>query len=67
MGIRRPLHEDPNGDGAELPPVDAVALGEWLDYLEIRRQALIVELRAIDRPLIKYGRLRAYTLPKRIK
>jgi len=64
--LYRPLHEDGDADRPELPP-DGAPLADWLDYLMIRRQALIAELRAIDRPLVKHGRLRAYTLPKRIK
>ncbi len=40
---------------------------EWLDYLQSKRDALIMELRAIERPLVKYGRLRNETLPRRAR
>lgn len=40
---------------------------EWLDYLQSKRDALIMELRAIERPLVQHGRLRNETLPRRIR
>ena len=64
MGIYRPLHD---AGEPELPPAEGVPLDEYLDYLAIRRQTLIMELRAIEKPLVRYKRLRMYTLPKRIK
>ena len=67
MGLYRPLHDAGDGDRPELPPADGVPLDEWLDLLDVERQALIMKLRAIEKPLVKYKRLRMYTLPKRIK
>lgn len=40
---------------------------EWLDYLQTRRETLIMELRAIDAVLVEHGRLRYPTLPKRVR
>lgn len=36
--------------------------GEWLDMLLARRQALLVELGAIERLLIAYGRITKRTV-----
>ena len=49
------------------PETDGAALAEWLDYCEIRRQCIIQELRQLDRILVDNGRLRAVTLPKRVR
>lgn len=38
-------------------------LADWLSLLEAERQALIVQLRAIERVLVKHGRLRRATVP----
>lgn len=40
---------------------------DWLDYLQSKRDALIMELRAIDQILVKHRRLRNETLPRRIR
>lgn len=40
---------------------------EWLDYLQTRRETLIVELRAIDQLLVRHGKLKYPTLPKRVR
>ena len=42
-------------------------VNEWLDYLQIQRDALIMQLRAIERPLVQHGRIRAETLPRRVR
>lgn len=42
-------------------------LAVYLDGLENRRNALIVELRGIDRQLVAYGRLKMETLPRRVR
>lgn len=66
MGITR-LKADPDHEDDRRPPPDMPNMAEFLDYLEADRQSLIIRLRAIDRVLVQHGRLRAYTLPKRIK
>ena len=48
-----------DGDG-ERPP-----LGEWLDALAAEREIVIQRLRQLDKVLVKNGRLRRETLPKR--
>ena len=49
-------------DNYKPPPVD-----EWLDFLMEQRAAVIQELRAIDRVLVKHGRIREETLEKRVR
>lgn len=39
----------------------------YLDYIEMRRRIAIEELRLCDRILVPAGRLRSYTLPRRVK
>ena len=59
-----------NGDD-DLPSAHfsqpPISVGEWLDFLETRRNALIMELRGIDRHLVHHGRIRAETLPRRAR
>lgn len=66
MGITRLMGDDPEDDRPQAPD-PAELLADYLDGLEIERQALIMRLRQIDRTLIKYRRQRAYTLPPRVK
>lgn len=40
---------------------------ELLDYLQLKRDSLIMDLRAIEKLLVQYGRLRNETLPRRIR
>lgn len=62
MLVRKEDDEQP----AETQPASAPApLGAWLDQLEARRDALIMELRGIDKTLIEYGRLKQETIPRR--
>ncbi|MBK9272930.1 MAG: hypothetical protein IPM49_00110 [Flavobacteriales bacterium] len=50
---------------------DPVPAGEgsavFLDYLEARRAALIMELRQVDRLLVEHRRLKHETLERRIR
>ena len=49
-------------------PVDEqgrIVIDAWLDLLEIKRRARIMELRQIDDILVEYGRLSEPTLPRR--
>lgn len=39
----------------------------FLDYLEVHRDTLIMELHAIDDLLLKTGRLKRRTIPRRVK
>ena len=40
---------------------------ELLDYLQKRRDSLIMELRAIDRMLMQHDRIQRETLPRRAR
>jgi hypothetical protein len=51
-------------DAGKLSPAQFDA---WLDYLELRRQVLIMELRGVERTLKVNGRLRRESLPTRAK
>ena len=46
----------------ERPPLD-----EWLDLLAAEREIVIQRLRQIDRVLVRHGRLRRVTLPRRLR
>ncbi len=61
--LYRLRREDGEGDGMS-PSVD---LEEWLMVLETRRNALIMELRSIDRVLLQHGRIRVETIQRRIR
>ena len=61
MELYRLPRGDDNGDR------DDVSIEAYIDYLETRRQIVIMELRALDRVLIRAGRLRRETLPTRAK
>ena len=52
-----------NGSG----PGCTVLLDDYLDFLQLRREVLIQELRHVDTQLVKHGRLRHHTLAKRIR
>ena len=52
----RGKHELPDG-----------AVSDWLDLIEVERQAAIMQLRACDKVLMNYGRLRTPTLPTRVR
>ena len=51
------------GVGAEIP----LNQEEWLDDKEARRDEVIMELRRLERTLIRYGRLKRESLPRRIR
>ncbi|MGB5059703.1 MAG: hypothetical protein WBO48_13450 [Candidatus Promineifilaceae bacterium] len=59
------LRSSENGQDEGQPEI--VPLAVYLDGLENRRNALIVELRGIDRQLVAYGRLKGETLPRRVR
>lgn len=61
-GVERMLERD-EGDERPGPP----ALEEWLDYLEMRREVIIRELRHIDGVLVRHGRLNQNTLDRRTR
>ena len=46
---------------------DNAAIELYLDYLETERQITIMRLRAIDKQLVRAGRLQRETLPTRIR
>lgn len=52
-------------DGRETAVV--VPLDEWLDDLMSERDAVIMRLRALERPLVKYGRIKVESLPRRAR
>lgn len=56
----------PDNGRVEARP-ETVPLDVYLDGLETRRNALIVELRGIDRQLVQFGRLKMETLPRRVR
>lgn len=70
MGVYRPLRSE-NGHGQEtgLEREEAVMvpLDVWLDQQMARRERVIQELRDLDRWLVRYGRLKAPTLPQRVR
>lgn len=47
----------------ETPPW----IEDWLNDLEAERNALIIRLRSVEKPLVKYGRLKAETLSRRVR
>lgn len=53
--------------GAAEPPPDGQTREEWLRYLMLRREALILELRHVENVLVAEKRLRVYSLPKKPK
>ena len=59
MELYRLPRGDDNGDRED------VSIEAYIDYLETRRQIVIMELRALDKALIRVGRLRTPTLPSR--
>lgn len=63
--VYRVLEPAQNGTQSSRP--EAVPLDVYLDGLENRRDALIMELRGIDRQLVTYGRLKVETLPRRVR
>lgn len=62
MTVRRLLpRREPEDTGSAVP------FSEWLDDKENERDVLIMRLRHVERLLIKNGRLKVESLPKRIK
>lgn len=61
-----PTTPGPENGRAEARP-ETVPLDVYLDGLENRRNALIMELRGIDRQLMAFNRLKAPTLPTRVR
>lgn len=58
-----------NGDRPETavstdPPL---LLQEWLDDLMHERETVIMRLRQLDDVLVRHGRLRVETLPRRVR
>ena len=45
----------------------AVTLDEWLDDMEEERDALMMRLRRLEKRLVRYGRLRSESLPRKMK
>ena len=64
MSVRRLLDRP---EGEPEPEPQPAMLGDWLALLEIERSSLIAQVRAIERILVKYGRLSGETLPRRIR
>lgn len=52
-------------EGEQPDPETTVPLHDWLDTLEAERDAVIMRLRQIDRVLVKHGRLKSETIPRR--
>lgn len=50
-----------------LYPGTPGTLSDLLDYYEARRDQLIMDLRYIDKQLVRHGRLRRETLPRRCR
>lgn len=55
--------EGEQATGEEMP----LTRREWLDGLMQEREALILRLRQIERPLVAAGRLKGESLPRRIR
>ena len=64
MSVTRLLSR--NGEEPDKPP-DSVSLAEWLDYLNNRRDLILMELRQIEPVLVKYGRLNKETPRSRMR
>ena len=45
----------------------SVTLDEWLEDMEDERDALIMRLRRLEKRLVRYGRLRSESLPRKMK
>lgn len=56
-----------NGSADDRREIDRPESETWLDYLEHRRDALIMELRWIDELLIQSGRLEKETIRRRVR
>lgn len=68
MGVQRFLQRDNEEDPArKVAGGDPVPLRDWLEDLEAERDWLIMRLRAVERPLVKYGRLKNETLNRRAR
>ena len=69
MELYRPLRD--GGDDEESSDFGVrnaeLGLEEWLDFLMHRRELAIQELRWCDAQLVRHGRIRAATLPKRVR
>ena len=51
----------------DRPPLAGGITAEYLDMLEVERDALIALIRAREKILLKYGRIRRPLLPPRIQ
>lgn len=58
--VERLLIHDEGEDDPRMVP-----LAVFLDWVETRRDSMIMELRDLDKILIRYGRLRTETIPRR--
>lgn len=70
MELYRPLHGeggDSEEDGAPALPAVQLTLDEWYEFLMHRREQAIEELRFCENVLVPAGRLRRYTLGKRVR
>lgn len=55
-------------EGQDMQPTtDKLSREEWLDYCQVRYDALVMELRYYDDELVKGKRKRHLLLPKRVK
>lgn len=57
----------PRPDEPEQLPEKYVLMAEWLELLEHQRDVLIMELRYVERVLIRHGRLREESLSRRMR
>ena len=46
---------------------EAPSLVDWLDFVEGERDRTIAKLRQLDGILVKHGRLKVETLPRRVR
>lgn len=59
-GVFRAIEREGGETAVSAPELEA-----WLDYLEGKRDCLIMELRLTDRILVENGRLKRETLERR--
>lgn len=65
--FERMLYNDAQPRETSPSTVVMVPLDVYLDDLEAERDALIMRLRQVEKPLVKYGRLKGETLPRRVR